>query len=228
MISHALIFAAGRGQRMRPLSDHTPKPLLRVAGRPLIAWQLERLAAAGVRHVVINTAHLAKQFPQLLGDGKRWGLHIHYSHEGEQALETGGGMRLALPHLGERPFLAINGDLFTDYDYGLLPPEPDGLAHLVMVPNPPYHRGGDFGLHEGRVQDTGERLTFAGIGVYRPQLVADQLVERFALAPLLLDAIRASRVSGERFDGRWHNIGSPQQLAALEKEIGGPSPPDQG
>lgn len=224
-ISHALIFAAGRGERMRPLSDLTPKPLLRVGGKPLIAWQLEQLAAAGVRHAVINTAHLAGQFEQALGDGSRWGLQIHYSHEGTQALETGGGMRMALPHLGKRPFIAVNGDVFSDYDYTRLPGEPDGLAHLVMVPNPPYHRRGDFALHDGRLHEQGQRLTFAGIGVYRPQLVADHPVERFALAPLLVDAIRAGKVSGERFDGRWHNIGTPQQLDALDRDLGGASAP---
>lgn len=224
-ISHALIFAAGRGERMRPLSDLTPKPLLRVGGKPLIAWQLEQLAAAGVRHAVINTAHLASQFEQALGDGRRWGLQIHYSHEGMQALETGGGMRMALPHLGTRPFIAVNGDVFSDYDYARLPGEPDGLAHLVMVPNPPYHHSGDFALRDGRLHEEGQRLTFAGIGVYRPQLVADHPVERFALAPLLVDATRADEVSGERFDGRWHNIGTPQQLDALDRELGGASAP---
>lgn len=225
MISHALIFAAGRGERMRPLSDHTPKPLLQVGGKPLIAWQLEQLARAGVRHAVINTAHLADQFAQALGDGGRWGLRIHYSHEGDQALETGGGMRMALPYLGERPFIAVNGDVFSDFDHARLPDEPDGLAHLVMVPNPPYHPSGDFALDDGRLIEDGERLTFAGIGVYRPQLVADCPVGRFALAPLLVDAIRAGQVSGERFDGRWHNIGTPQQLATLDKELGGGSTP---
>lgn len=223
MISHALIFAAGRGERMRPLSDHTPKPLLPAGGRPLIEWHLQKLAAAGVRDVVINTAHLAAQFPQTLGDGSRWGVRIHYSHEGEQSLETGGGMRLALAHLGARPFMAVSGDVFSDYDYGSLPVDPDGLAHLVMVPNPPYHPTGDFGLRDGRLTTEGDRLTFAGIGVYRPELVAAHAVERFALAPLLNAALQAEQLSGESFAGRWHNIGTPEQLAALDRELNRPT-----
>lgn len=229
----AMILAAGRGERMRPLSDRTPKPLLAVAGQPLIVRHLERLAAAGMRDVVINTAHLGAQFAAALGDGAHWGLRIHYSHEGEQALETGGGIRKALPLLGDDPFIAISGDLWTDYDFARLRIAADDLAQLVMVRNPDWHAAGDFGLSAGRiVEQGGERLTFANIAVYRPALFADWRAAavaepgialdppRFRLLPLYLAALRRGRVGGEFFDGRWHNLGTPAQLAALEAELG--------
>ena len=169
----ALIFAAGLGERMRPLTDRTPKPLLPVAGKPLVEWHLEKLAACGIEHVVINTSWLAGQFPATLGDGSRWGLRIRYSYEGAKPLETGGGMLHALPLLGEAPFLLVNGDIWTDFDFARLPREPDGLAHLVMVDRPPQATHGDFALDaEGFVRSDGEnRLTYAGLGVYRPQLL---------------------------------------------------------
>ena len=170
---HALIFAAGRGERMRPLTDHTPKPLLTVRGKPLIVWHLEKLAAAGVNYVVVNTSHLAEQFPAALGDGSRWGLRIRYAYEGEEPLETGGGMLNALPLLGSEPFIAVSGDIWTDADFTTLPREPTGLAHLLLVDNPPHHPEGDFALDaQGLVHDAGvPRSTFSGIGVYRPQLL---------------------------------------------------------
>jgi MurNAc alpha-1-phosphate uridylyltransferase len=167
----ALVFAAGRGERMRPLTDVTPKPLLEAGGKPLLAWHLEKLAALGVREVAINVSHLASQFAATLGDGARWGLRIHYLDEGAVALDTGGGMLNALPLLGDAPFLAVNGDVWTDFDFARLPREPQGLAHLVLVDNPPHHRQGDFVLRDDAVvdrtaADTGETtLTFAGIGV---------------------------------------------------------------
>src|SRR5579871_2909790 len=145
-MKHALIFAAGLGERMRPLTDHTPKPLLCVRGKPLIVWHLEKLAACGVQQVVINTSHLAEQFPQQLGDGSRWGLHIHYAYEGPTPLETGGGMLHALPLLGAQAFVVLNGDVWTDVDFATLPAEPAGLAHLLMVPNPAHNPNGDFAL----------------------------------------------------------------------------------
>ena len=171
----ALIFAAGLGERMRPLTDRTPKPLLPVAGKPLIEWHLEKLAACGIGDVVINTSWLAEQFPAALGDGARWGLRIRYSHEGATPLETGGGMLHALPLLGDKPFLLVNGDIWTDFDFAALPREPDGLAHLVMVDRPPQATHGDFALDEdGLVRSEGaNRLTYAGLGVYRPQLLDD-------------------------------------------------------
>lgn len=234
----ALIFAAGLGERMRPLTEHTPKPLLEVGGRPLIVWHLEKLAALGVRDVVINTSWLAIQFPETLGDGSRWGLRLHYSYEGETPLETGGGMWHALTLLGDAeaanaPFLAVNGDIWCDYDFARLPREPAGDAHLVMVDNPPQHPDGDFVLaDDGRLQmDGGERLTFSGIGVYRPSLLdrwpdvigkapgAELTPPRFKLAPLLLAAMAAGRVTGEHHRGRWTDVGTPERLAAIDRAV---------
>ncbi|MDE2308349.1 MAG: nucleotidyltransferase family protein, partial [Xanthomonadaceae bacterium] len=170
---HALIFAAGLGERMRPLTERTPKPLLPVGGKPLIVWHLEKLAAIGVHYVVINTSHLAGQFPEALGDGSRWGLRIRYAYEGEAPLETGGGMLNALPLLGREPFIAINGDIWTDADFAGLPAEPQGLAHLLLVDNPAHHPHGDFALDaQGLLRDAGEaKLTFSGLGVYRRQFL---------------------------------------------------------
>ena len=231
----ALIFAAGLGERMRPLTDHTPKPLLVAGGKPLIAWHLERMAAAGVREVVINTSWLADQFPQVLGDGSRWGVKITYSYEGTTPLETGGGMLHALPLLGDAPFLLVNGDVWTDFDFARLPREPAGLAHLVLVDNPTHHPHGDFRLDaDGRVHaDGAPRLTFAGIGVYRPQLLArwreaigpapgaDAVPPRFPIAPLLRAAMGRASVTGEHHSGRWTDVGTPERLAELNRSLGG-------
>lgn len=229
----ALIFAAGLGERMRPLTDHTPKPLLTVGGKPLIAWHLEKLAALGVRDVVVNTSWLAQRFPEILSDGSRWGLRLHYSYEGAVPLETGGGMHHALSLLGEAPFIAVNGDIWTDFDFAALPDEPNGDAHLVLVDNPSHNPRGDFALAEsGRVDADGEaRLTFSGIGVYRGALLQDwQAVvgdvagsradpPRFKLAPLLRAAMARARVSGTRHAGRWTDVGTPQRLASLDLEL---------
>lgn len=233
----ALIFAAGFGERMRPLTEHTPKPLLPVGGKPLIVWHLEKLAALGVDEVVINTAWLAEQFPATLGDGQRWGLHIRYSHEGDTPLETGGGMLHALPLLGQAPFIAVNGDIWTDCDFARLPREPVGLAHLLLVDNPEHHPQGDFRLDAaGRVQADGQpRLTFAGIGVYRPALLAhwreaigahpgtEATPPRFPIAPLLRAAMAAGQVGGERLCGHWTDVGTPQRLARLQATLAGQS-----
>ena len=164
----ALIFAAGKGERMRPLTEATPKPLLPVAGKPLVEWHLDKLAGLGVTDVVLNVSWLADRFEPALGDGSRWGLRLHYSYEGTEPLETGGGMLRALPLLGDAPFLAVNGDIWTDYDFARLPRAPAGSAHLVMVDNPPQHPRGDFHLQaDGRLVDTGgPTLTFSGIGLY--------------------------------------------------------------
>ena len=257
----ALIFAAGKGERMRPLTERTPKPLLIAGGKPLIAWHLAKLAALGVRDVVINTAWLAEQFPAAIGDGSRWGLRLYYSYEGAEPLETGGGMLHALPLLGEAPFLAINGDIWTDYDFALLPREPAGLAHLVMVTNPEHNPRGDFvfkplshrerGWGEGPTQaqnsspvpaphppighrlpeGEGDRLTFAGIGVYRSELLADwrtvigdtdgakETQPRFGLTPLLRAAMARESVIGELWGGAWSDIGTPQRLAQLDFDL---------
>lgn len=232
----ALIFAAGLGERMRPLTDMTPKPLLAVGGKPLIAWHLEKLAAIGIREVVVNTSWLAQRFPEVLGDGARWGLDLHYSYEGDTPLETGGGMQHALRLLGESPFIAVNGDVWTDFDFALLPPEPRGDAHLVLVENPAHNLRGDFALdNEARVHSDGpERLTFSGIGIYRPRLLEDwqgvigdvpgarEHPPRFKLAPLLRAAMSRGAVSGYRHDGRWTDVGTPQRLEELDRELAQP------
>ncbi|MBF6022673.1 N-acetylmuramate alpha-1-phosphate uridylyltransferase MurU [Lysobacter niastensis] len=228
----ALIFAAGLGERMRPLTDTTPKPLLEVAGKPLIVWHLEKLAAIGIRDIVINTSWLAPQFPQTLGDGARWGLRLHYSYEGTQPLETGGGMLHALPLLGESPFLLVNGDIWTDYDFARLPREPAGLAHLVMVDRPVQATQGDFALDDGGLVrgDGPHRLTYAGLGIYRPQLLdgwrahssdagADATPPRFRLAPILRAHMEEHRISGEHHRGQWTDVGTPQRLQALNESL---------
>ncbi|TYT26931.1 nucleotidyltransferase family protein [Luteimonas viscosa] len=231
----ALIFAAGLGERMRPLTDTTPKPLLRAGDRPLIAWHLERLAAIGVGEVVINTSWLAEQFPATLGVGRAFGLRITYSHEGAVPLETGGGMWHARDLLGDAPFIAVNGDIWTDYDFARLPPEPEGDAHLVLVDNPDHHPRGDFVLApDGRVHDGdggAPRLTFSGIGVYRPDLLrtwrsvvgdttgAQETPPRFQLAPLLRAAMARDAVTGERHGGAWTDVGTPERLAELDRTL---------
>lgn len=215
----AMILAAGRGERMRPLTDTIPKPLLPLAGRPLIEYHLRALAAAGVREVVINHAHLGHRLEDALGDGSRWGLAIAWSPEGE-ALETGGGIFRALPLLGEAPFIVVNGDVWTDFDFSGLPAEPAGLAHLVLVDNPAHHPAGDFTLTDGRVREGGgPQLTFSGIGVYQPALFAGCAPGRFPLGPLLRAAMARDEVSGEHYRGRWVDVGTPERLAALEAEL---------
>lgn len=217
-----MILAAGRGERMRPLTDRTPKPLLPVAGKPLIVWHLERLARAGFRDIVINHAHLGDQIEALLDDGSAWGLSIRYSEEPPGALETAGGIANALHLLGDAPFLVINGDIWCDLDLAALPAlAAHDLAHLVLVPNPPHHPHGDFVLNEGRVCAEGlSRHTFAGIGIYRPALFAT--VERgkpAKLAPLLREAMANGQVSGQLHSGRWEDVGTPERLAALDAEV---------
>jgi MurNAc alpha-1-phosphate uridylyltransferase len=223
-ITTAMILAAGRGERMRPLTDHTPKPLLPVAGRPLIVWHIERLARAGIRDLVINHAHLGQQIEQVLGDGAQWGVAIRYSAEGEgRALETGGGIQRALPLLGEAPFLVVNADVWTDLDPRRLYLRAGALAHLVLVDNPAHHPHGDFHLRNGWLQAGGEpRLTYSGIGVYSPSLFADCAAGAFPLAPLLREAIGRGRVSGEHHRGRWIDVGTPQRLDALQAMLEAP------
>lgn len=212
-----MILAAGRGNRMRPLTDHTPKPLLEAGGRPLIQYHLERLAAAGIREIVINHAHLGDQIEAALGDGGQFGLRIRYSPE-LTALETGGGIFNALPLLGEAPFIVINGDIWTDLDPATLTLDPGDLAHLVLVENPPHNPDGDFSLIAGRVQPSGaSRLTFSGIGVYSPSLFDDCQPGAFALAPLLRQAMADRRVGGRQHRGHWFDIGTPERLAELDR-----------
>ena len=218
-MTKAMILAAGRGERMRPLTDTLPKPLLQVGGQALIEYHLHNIQRAGITEVVINHAWLGEKIEAALGDGSRYGLKISYSPEGE-ALETGGGLLQALPLLGEAPFIAINGDIWTDYTLAQLPAEPAGLAHLVLVDNPPHHPDGDFALQDDRVLATGEpRFTFSGIGVYRPELFSGQQQARFPLAPLLREAMARGEISGEYYDGCWFDIGTPQRLQELDQSI---------
>lgn len=235
----ALLFSAGLGQRMRPLTDTTPKPLLEVGGQPLIVWHLRKLAALGITEVVINLSWLAEQFPRVLGDGSAFGVRIAWSDEGAVPLETGGGMLHALPLLGNAPFLAVNGDIWTDFDFATLPREPAGEAHLVMIDNPPHHPRGDFhfdaaGLLRPR-SDSAANFTYSGIGVYRASILRDwhKVFEsststspgldgqppRFPLAPLLREAMRRNAVSGQHHSGRWTDVGTPQRLAELDAQL---------
>jgi MurNAc alpha-1-phosphate uridylyltransferase len=214
-----MILAAGRGERMRPLTLTRPKPLLEVAGRALIEHHLASLAAAGFHSIVINLSWLGAQIRAHLGDGAAFGVAVEYSEEGPEPLETGGGILRALPLLGSGPFLVVNGDVWTDYPYAKLRGRlaAGDLAHLVLVPNPDHHPDGDFVLASGRmVESAAERLTFSGVGIYRPELFAGR-DGTFRLAPLLRAAARDGRVSAEKYDGAWHDIGTPERLAALNQ-----------
>jgi MurNAc alpha-1-phosphate uridylyltransferase len=216
-VEHAMVLAAGRGERMRPLTDTVPKPLLMVRGKPLIVWHLEKLSRLGVKHVVINLAWLGEQIRAALGDGASWRLQIRYSEEREGALETGGGIFQALPWLGAQPILVVNADVFTDLDFASLQIAPDALAQLVLVANPRHHPNGDFALVDGRVQEQGAaRWTYSGIGLYRPELFAGCSAGRFPLLPLLRRAIAARRLHGQLFEGAWSDVGSIERLAALQ------------
>lgn len=218
----AMILAAGRGNRMRPLTDTIPKPLLEVGGKPLIVWHLENLAAAGFRDIVINHAHLGQQIETALGNGDSWGLSIQYSAEGT-ALETAGGIAKALTYLGGEPFLVVNGDVFISIDYLHLRNAlgKDRLAHLVMVDNPPQHPNGDFAFANGELRLEGHpRLTFSGVGVYRPGLFAGIIPGQTAkLAPILQEAISRGQVSAEHHRGIWHDIGTPERLYDLDQQL---------
>ena len=220
-----MILAAGRGERMRPLTDTMPKPLLPVAGKPLIQWHIEALQRAGFSDIVINHAWLGKQIEAALGDGAQFGVRIAYSAEGDTALETGGGIYKALPLLtgkmsgksAETPFLVINADVLTDMDFRQLPQKITGLAHLVLVPNPVHHPRGDFVLQGEHVISEGEpRLTFSGIGIYHPQLFADCVPGAFPLAPLLRQAMDSGQVTGELYAGAWLDVGNQARLLEAE------------
>ncbi|MBB4818527.1 MurNAc alpha-1-phosphate uridylyltransferase [Pseudomonas alcaligenes] len=218
----AMILAAGKGERMRPLTLHTPKPLVRAAGTPLIEFHIRALAAAGFRELVINHAWLGQQIEDHLGSGERFGVSIRYSPEGEP-LETGGGIHRALPLLGDEPFLVVNGDIWTDYDFAALEDfSLQGLAHLVLVDNPAHHPGGDFILDQGVVRDgvPGQLgLTYSGIAVLHPALFEGSSAGAFKLAPLLRQAMGEGRVSGEHFTGRWVDVGTHERLAEVERLI---------
>ena len=233
----AMILAAGRGERMRPLTDFIPKPLLKVGGKPLIVWHLERLAKAGFKEIVINHAHLGQQIEDALEDGAKWDLHILYSPE-KVALETAGGIANALHLLGSEPFLVVNGDTFTDFGFSSIAqhlknntlqtntkvPSRDIrniLVHLVLVNNPPQHPNGDFSIVNGMLRNTGEQmLTFSGVGVYHPDLFADVVIgEPAKLAPLLRKAIDNHTATAEYYQGLWHDIGTPERLEELDNNL---------
>ena len=228
----AMILAAGRGERMRPLTDFTPKPLLKVGGKPLIVWHLERLAKAGFKEVVINHAHLGQQIEDVLKNGAQWGLSIQYSPE-KVALETAGGIANALYLLTENgkndaPFLVVNGDTFTEIDFGPLARvreraggEGQLLAHLIMVDNPPQHPNGDFAIENGLLKNIGAQMrTFSGVGIYHPDLFADIVKGQPAkLAPLLRKAIENNAATAQYYQGVWHDIGTPERLKHLDKSL---------
>jgi MurNAc alpha-1-phosphate uridylyltransferase len=212
----AMILAAGRGERMRPLTDRVPKPLLEVRGKALIEYHLERLVAAGIRQIVVNLCWLGALIRERLGEGSRYGVRIAYSEESPHALETAGGIFRALPLLGPQPFLVLNGDIFTDYPVGGTALGAGRDAHLVLVPNPPQHRQGDFGLDGGlAVPSAPTQYTFSGIAVYRPEFFAGCVDGSFPLKPLLLRSMAARRCSAELYGGPWEDVGTPQRLAAL-------------
>lgn len=215
-----MVLAAGRGERLRPLTDELPKPLIEVGGRPLIAWHLERLAAAGCREAVINLGHLGERIRDALGTGERFGLVIRYSEEPPGALETGGGIVNALPLLGDDPFLLLNGDCWTDLDLSSLRLPRGDVAHLAMVDNPPHNPAGDFALEAGRVRNEGEpKLTYAGIAILHPALFEDCRPGRFPLTPLLRDAAARDRAGGTRHGGAWFDVGTVERLADLRKYL---------
>jgi MurNAc alpha-1-phosphate uridylyltransferase len=220
-----MLLAAGRGERMRPLTDTQPKPLLEVGGKPLIVWHIERLARAGLKALVINHAYLGEQIQRSLGDGSQLSVSIEYSAEAS-ALETAGGIANALHLLGDTPFAVINADIYCDYDFAQLPAlaatlnKNNDLAHLVLVDNPEQHPHGDFGLDHGRVTDAAPKLTFSGIGIYSPVLFQHITPGTIApLAPLLRTQIAAGKVSGEHYNGRWIDVGTPQRLQQLDNEL---------
>ena len=217
----AMILAAGKGERMRPLTLTTPKPLVRAGGVPLIEYHLRALAAVGFDEIVINHAWLGQQIEDYLGDGSRYGVHIQYSPEGEP-LETGGGIFRALPLLGDEAFVVVNGDIWTDYDFSVLHQPIVGLAHLVLANNPDHHPAGDFQLIDGQVRDSqadAPTLTYSGIAVLHPQLFEGCSAGAFKLAPLLRSAMANGQVSGERLNGQWVDVGTHERLAQVETLI---------
>ena len=218
----AMILAAGRGTRMQPLTEQTPKPLLKAGDKPLIVWQITRLAAAGIRRIVINHAWLGEQIVQTLGDGTQWDVQIQYSAESPDArLETGGGIRQALPLLGDQPFLVVNADIWCDLTLNQLSLPTDNLAHVVLVPNPEHHPDGDFHLTpDGRVTNQSiPRYTYSGIGIYHPNLFCNLPVDTYPLAPILHQAAELGKISGICYTGHWMDIGTPQRLTTLRQQL---------
>jgi MurNAc alpha-1-phosphate uridylyltransferase len=221
----AMILAAGRGERMRPLTDVTPKPLLRVGGKPLIVWHIEALARAGIQDIVINHAWLGTQIPLALGDGAAWGVRLHYSAEEALGLETGGGIMKALPLLGDQPFIVVNGDVFTQIDFAsLTKPQYESqltplLAHLLLVENPEHHPTGDFSLQDNGLLSLTPSLTFSGISLISPALFAGCQTGGFPLAPLLKRAIAQGLVTGEKRSELWVDVGTPERLQLLDQKL---------
>ena len=216
----AMILAAGHGVRLKPLTDQTPKPLIPVAGKPLIEYHLEALAAAGFGEIVINQGHLGEQLPLALGNGERWGVRILWSDERPDPLETGGGLYKALPLVGDSPFLAVNGDIWTDYPFSRLRAVKCDYAHLVLVPNPKHHPQGDFALQGAVIRKQGEpRYTYSGIAVYHPRLFRDCSPGKFSVVPLMWRDMEENIVTGERYDGAWSDIGTPERLANLDASL---------
>ena len=216
----AMILAAGLGSRMRPLTDKTPKPLLKVGGIPLIVWHIEKLAHLGITDIIINIAHLGYQIPEALGDGSSWGVHIQYSDEQEEGgLESAGGIVKALELLGDETFMVINGDVFTDYDFQSNKRlAQEALAHLILVPNPEHNPHGDFAL-DGQKVINNKQYTFSGIGYYSPALFKNVPYGKSSLAPLLRDAMKEGKVTGELYEGKWLDIGTPLRLERLNAEL---------
>ncbi len=216
----AMILAAGRGERMRPLTDAIPKPLLEVGGRALIEYHVDALVAAGFRELVINHARLGHLIEARLGDGRRYGAAIRYSPEGDTPLETGGGIYKALNLLGTGAFVVVNADIWTEFDFGTLRGRRPTAAHLVLVPNPPHHPDGDFGLRDGRIRnDLQVRHTYAGIGVYHADLFKNSTPGAFPLAPLIRSAAARGEVTGELYSGTWIDVGTPQRLGLLQASV---------
>lgn len=221
----AMILAAGHGTRMRPLTDHTPKPLLKVGGKPLIIWHIEKLKQAGFQDIVINIAWLGEQIPKALGDGSKFGVNLYYSDEQKDgALETAGGLVKALPLLGDEPFLVVNGDVWCDYNYSNQSPlKENNLAHIILVNNPPHNPKGDFALMPSKqVEVDGSSnlmFTYSGIGYYHPELFNTLPKGKLALAPILRKAMHKQQVSGELFTGDWRDIGTPERLSELDADL---------
>ncbi len=218
-----MILAAGYGKRLRPLTDHTPKPLVEIGGKPMIVHHLEKLSAAGFREAVINLGHLGSKIPEALGDGRAWGMSIAYSDEGPDPLETGGGLAKALPLLGDDTFLVVNGDVWCDMDFAQIPKElpPEDDAMLYLVPKPAWRERGDFSLTaQGRVvEDEDPRLLYAGIVLYHPRILDGAKVEKFSIVPRLRAAIKSDRVGGVLHSGNWDDVGTPERLEAIRASV---------
>ena len=217
-----MILAAGRGERMRPLTDSTPKPLLRIGGTPLVEYHVKALARAGIDGLVVNLAWQGGKIKDFLGTGSKYGLKITYSDEGTEVLETGGGIYRALPQLGPEPFWLVNGDVYCEFDYARRRLQPGILGHLILVPNPDHNPDGDFALDGDRVRRQGRPAsTYSGIALLHPELFAEARPGKFPLTPLLIDAMEAGRMTGELFVGEWMDVGTPARLRALDERISG-------